>query len=450
MRRSARRSHPRWLRRRLCRRRCRRRLRRPPRRPPRRRRPRRRSAACCRRPRSCRRFSAARSPLHRRRPRRRRPRRRRPRRRRRRRLRRRRSSTAAEEGSIGASGGACCPRAETPAGFGDRCRSGKVRHADLSRSRDRELASRTTLMRLRLHELFLTLGTVLVVLTAALLLSIAFQQQSSRSAEEWTRHSYDVLEQSERLVRDVAVCESAVRGYALSGTSEALAPYEQTASSVAVAAALLTSSVGDNPQQVRRARAVQQRVEKRMQHLAAIVRLVDSGRRQVAIAAATGAEDARAARALTADAAAFEEAELRLRVSRGIDAAERHRSVLQTLVVGALVTCSVLLGLGALIGRSTWHAWRRWSGSRKRLPRERSSLPLVPVATKSPSWIGLFARWRRACASAASRLHAIACSRSGRTTRSSSCAVATGASSNAMHRPARRTAMRAKRSSGGR
>ncbi len=92
----------------------------------------------------------------------------------------------------------------------------------------------------------------------ATLTSLSWLKFSLIEDEEWVKHTQRVHLESERLLTALVDVETGIRGYAMTGQPDFLAPYSQAIATIPDSLERLQSLVSDNPQQTQRAKEIQQ------------------------------------------------------------------------------------------------------------------------------------------------------------------------------------------------
>lgn len=100
----------------------------------------------------------------------------------------------------------------------------------------------------------------------------ALRLRSMMNAGDWAYHTWDVLRQTEGLIGDLNAVESSQRGYLLTGSEDALPPYDSARSLVQRRLVQLKGLVADNPSQRDRIARLEPIVQ---EHLGALQRPID-------------------------------------------------------------------------------------------------------------------------------------------------------------------------------
>ena len=99
-------------------------------------------------------------------------------------------------------------------------------------------------------QLILGFGSTLVVLFA--LCALVFSNLNKlNSSSDWIEHTHRVINHANQLVAFMVDRETGMRGYAVSGDEEFLAPYKSGESEFKTLVKELQVTVSDNPPQVR-------------------------------------------------------------------------------------------------------------------------------------------------------------------------------------------------------
>lgn len=95
--------------------------------------------------------------------------------------------------------------------------------------------------------------TFACILINAFTLTLYFKNEEINSTKDWVIHSYEVLRQTQIVMRSVQDMDIGQRGYLLSERPEFLKPYEAAAKDIETQSAKLRAMLTDNPEQLKRA-----------------------------------------------------------------------------------------------------------------------------------------------------------------------------------------------------
>jgi PAS domain S-box-containing protein len=195
----------------------------------------------------------------------------------------------------------------------------------------------------------LMLASSLLLFIVALL--VWFDFQSSREAEGWVEHSYQVLNASQLLFSTIQDADSRQRGYLLTGEQPYLDRYRELMSGEPAAMQKLRNLVRDNPAQQTRMLELERAVDARMTQLEQGI----SARREQGIEAAVdvvrGGEGAHLMRDIRTILPALEAEEYRLLNQRTQAAAAQAARTRGALAGGTALLVVLLIFAGVVIER---------------------------------------------------------------------------------------------------
>src|SRR5258708_6414039 len=123
-------------------------------------------------------------------------------------------------------------------------------------------------------------GLIPILLLVALLLAFGiFTRNATRETEYWVEHSHSVILHLQQELQAVADAETGARGYMLSGSEDALVPYNVARQTLPQAAEALEREMADNPAQGERLHQLNKVISSKLDVLMQGVSLVKAGHR---------------------------------------------------------------------------------------------------------------------------------------------------------------------------
>jgi two-component system, cell cycle sensor histidine kinase and response regulator CckA len=196
----------------------------------------------------------------------------------------------------------------------------------------------------------LIVGTALAILAVGAAVIAIFA--SRVTTQQWVSHTYEVIQQSERLVSGLVDAETGQRGYLLTGDEAYLGPYRKGLVREADALRALRSLVADNPPQERRIDSLDSYARAKTTELAQTIELRRSQGPAAAsalVATGRGRASMDSVRRLAADVRATEQGLLAQRQGR----ADRLRDwVFLVAGLGTVLGVALTLLQGGLLSRA--------------------------------------------------------------------------------------------------
>ncbi len=184
---------------------------------------------------------------------------------------------------------------------------------------------------------FFTLLALAELLNFAMVLSL---ETSSEENHEWVAHTFEVIQESEKLLGYLRDAETGQRGYLLTGKKEYLAPYF---SGVELSRKTLMNLVGltsDNPQQQQSLLKIDQLIDKKFKELELTIMLHKKNQEGDALAVVLSDEGKMVMDTIRKELAQFLAVEENLLEERH----DRYHQVHQTIIRTFLIEC-ILFGL---------------------------------------------------------------------------------------------------------
>jgi signal transduction histidine kinase/DNA-binding response OmpR family regulator len=123
-------------------------------------------------------------------------------------------------------------------------------------------------------------GLMPILLLVALLLgSGIFTQRATNEADHWVEHTHSVILHLQQVLQGVTDAETGARGYVLSQSEDALAPYNEAHQTIPLTIAALERELSDNPPQGERLRHLSKAISSKMDLLTQAVSLIKAGHR---------------------------------------------------------------------------------------------------------------------------------------------------------------------------
>jgi methyl-accepting chemotaxis protein len=195
-----------------------------------------------------------------------------------------------------------------------------------------------------------------ILVTTALAVSMYVLSQINyiQKSNDWTVHTYEVLEAGRSLLGDLVNQETGIRGYLISGDEQFLEPYRSGRTHFDTVFAEITEMTSDNPTQQNRLQALREIVDNWSENVAL---------REITMMRTPGQEDA--ARALEASGAGKEymdsarallnqidQAERALLVERADTQADAFSSSYMSSIIGSVLSLIIAIAAAILLGRS--------------------------------------------------------------------------------------------------
>jgi signal transduction histidine kinase/DNA-binding response OmpR family regulator len=123
-------------------------------------------------------------------------------------------------------------------------------------------------------------GLIPIILLVALLLGFGlYSRHATRDVEYWVDHTQSVIQHLQQVLQGVVDAETGARGYILSQSDDALAPYNAARQTIPQDMEALEQLVADNPEQLQRAQELAKVIQSKIDVLTQAVSLVKAGHR---------------------------------------------------------------------------------------------------------------------------------------------------------------------------